>query len=106
MLSTCPWGNSLSPFQTQLCKTVTEWSELCFRSGKRIPRQIFTLWEHENHLGPMSIPKDDLSLKTSLLLSCRYQKTDYNQVKLSLSFVDPTLVWAREIGILQYRPIL
>lgn len=34
MLYGCLWGNAPSPCLTQLCKMVTEWTELCFRSRK------------------------------------------------------------------------
>lgn len=34
------------------------------------------------------------------------KKTDHNQINTSLSFVDPTLVWAKKTEILQYRPHL
>ena len=34
------------------------------------------------------------------------KKTDHNQINTTLSFVDPTLVWAKKTEILQHRPHL
>lgn len=90
MLSRCLWGNGLSLWQTQICMMVAEVTELCFGSRERIPRQLFTPWDHQTHLGPMLFPKDILSLNLSLFLSYRYQKTDDNFIKIDFPLVDPT----------------